>query len=44
MDDWRRIYEERRAQYEKLSTVQIDTSGKSLGSVVDEIMTVVLSE
>lgn len=44
MDDWRRIYEERRAQYEKLSTVHIDTSGKSLGSVVDEIMTVVLSE
>ena len=41
MDDWRRIYEERRAQYEKLSTVQIDTSGKSLGSVVDEIMAVV---
>jgi shikimate kinase len=44
MDDWRRIYEERRGQYEKLSTVQIDTSGKSLGSVVDEILTVVLSE
>ena len=44
MDDWRRVYEERRAQYEKLSTVEIDTSGKSLGSVVDEIMAVVFSE
>ena len=43
MDDWRRIYEERRAQYEKLSTVEIDTSGKSLGSVVEEIMAVVLT-
>jgi shikimate kinase len=44
MDDWRRIYEERRAQYEKLSTVEIDTSGKSLGSVVEEIMEVVLTK
>ncbi len=44
MDDWRRIYEERRAQYEKLSTVEIDTSGKALGSVVDEIMAVVVTK
>jgi shikimate kinase len=44
MDDWHRIYEERRPQYERLSTVEIDTSGKSLNSVVDEILKVVLAK
>ena len=38
MEDWRRIYEERRSHYERLSKLQIDTSGKSLGTVVDEIL------
>jgi shikimate kinase len=40
MDDWRRIYEERKVSYEECSSIVIDTSGKTLNSVVEEILTV----
>lgn len=41
MEDWRRIYDERKPHYERLSKLQIDTSGKSLTNIVDEILEVV---
>lgn len=41
--DWKRIYEERKPWYEKVATVEIETSSKSLNSVVTEIVELVNS-
>lgn len=41
ISDWRRIYEERKPLYEKVATVEIDTSSKPLNSVVAEIVELV---
>jgi shikimate kinase len=37
--DWRRIYESRRALYEQVADITIDTSGAPLKSLVEEIAT-----
>ena len=37
--DWRRIYESRRALYEQVADVTIDTSGSPLKALVEEIAT-----
>lgn len=37
-DDWLKIYAERKPLYEALADFEIDTSGKSLASVVTEIV------
>jgi len=39
--DWKRIYEERKPLYEKVCDVEISTSGKPLGRIVEEIMEVI---
>jgi shikimate kinase len=41
ISDWKRIYEERKPLYEKVATVEIDTSSKPLNSVVAEIVELV---
>jgi shikimate kinase len=35
--DWKRIYEERKPLYEKVATVEVSTSSKSLSNIVSEI-------
>ena len=37
--DWRRIYESRRALYEQVADITIDTSGSPLKALVEEIAT-----
>jgi shikimate kinase len=37
IDDWKRIYEERKPMYEQVSSIEIETSSKSLSSIVSEI-------
>jgi len=39
--DWKRIYEQRKPLYEKVANVEIQTSGKALGTIVSEIVEVV---
>ena len=39
--DWKRIYEERKPLYEQVASVEIETSSKSLNSVVSEIVELV---
>ena len=41
--DWKRIYEERKPLYEQVASVEIETSSKSLNSVVSEIVELVNS-
>jgi len=41
--DWRRIYQERKPLYEQVASVEIETSSKSLNSVVSEIVELVNS-
>ncbi|MFM5905824.1 MAG: shikimate kinase [Micrococcales bacterium] len=36
-DDWKRIYEERKATYEAVADITVNTSGQSLGATVAEI-------
>jgi shikimate kinase len=36
-EDWQRIYQERKAVYEKVADITIDTSGHSLGVTLSEI-------
>jgi shikimate kinase len=36
-EDWLKIYETRKPLYEKLANISIDTSGKPLKSILDEI-------
>lgn len=36
-DDWQRIYESRRATYEQLADITVNTSKQGLRSIVDEI-------
>lgn len=36
--DWKRIYEERKPLYEKASDIEVATSSKPLGKIVQEIM------
>jgi shikimate kinase len=37
VDDWKRIYQERKPTYESIADLQIDTSGQSLAATVAEI-------
>lgn len=37
-DDWLRIYSERKPLYEALADLEIDTSSKTLGSIITEII------
>jgi shikimate kinase len=39
--DWKRIYEERKPLYEQVASVEIETSSKSLNTVVSEILELV---
>lgn len=41
--DWKRIYQERKPLYEQVATVEIETSSKTLNSVVSEIVELVHS-
>lgn len=41
--DWKRIYQERKPLYEQVASVEIETSSKSLNSVVSEIVELVNS-
>ncbi len=41
MADWKLIYEERKPLYEKVATVEVDTSSKPLNAVVAEIVELV---
>jgi shikimate kinase len=43
IDDWKRIYEERKPMYEQVSSIEIETSSKSLSSIVSEIAELVES-
>jgi len=43
ISDWKRIYEERKPLYEQIATVEIETSSKTLNSVVSEIVELVHS-
>jgi shikimate kinase len=43
IDDWKRIYEERKPMYEQVSSIEIETSSKSLSSIVCEIAELVES-
>lgn len=43
IDDWKRIYQERKPMYEQVSSVEIETSSKSLASIVSEIVEMVES-
>lgn len=38
LDDWRRIYDARKPIYEKLADVTVDTTGKGLKTIIDEIL------
>ena len=38
IDDWRRIYDARKPIYEKLADVTVDTTGKGLKAIIDEIL------
>ena len=38
LDDWRRIYEARKPIYEKIADVTVDTTGKGLKTIIDEIL------
>ena len=37
LDDWQRIYDERRSTYEELATIHIDTSNRDIDAIADEI-------
>ena len=37
LDDWLRIYDERRPTYEELATIHIDTSNRDIDSIADEV-------
>jgi shikimate kinase len=39
--DWKRIYQERKPLYEQVASVEIETSSKSLNTVVSEIVELV---
>ncbi|MEN9606841.1 MAG: hypothetical protein RL605_669 [Actinomycetota bacterium] len=39
LDDWRRIYEERKPTYESLADITINTSNQTMASALDEIKT-----
>ena len=41
--DWKRIYQERKPLYEQVATVEIETSSKTLNSIVSEIVELVHS-
>ncbi|CAB4629759.1 unannotated protein [freshwater metagenome] len=41
--DWKRIYEERKPLYEQVATFEVDTSSKSLNSIVPLIAQMVLA-
>jgi shikimate kinase len=43
VSDWKRIYQERKPLYEQVASVEIETSSKSLNSVVSEIVELVKS-
>jgi shikimate kinase len=43
IDDWKRIYEERKPLYKQLASFEIETSSKSLAAIVSEIVEVVKS-
>jgi shikimate kinase len=43
IDDWKRIYEERKPLYRQLASFEIETSSKSLAAIVSEIVEVVKS-
>jgi shikimate kinase len=43
IDDWKRIYEERKPMYEQVSSIETETSSKSLSSIVSEIAELVES-
>jgi shikimate kinase len=43
IDDWWRIYEERKPLYKELANLEVETSGKPLGAIVTEIVEVVRS-
>jgi shikimate kinase len=38
IEDWNRIYDQRRSAYEAAAELTVDTSGKPLGQIVDEIL------
>lgn len=42
--DWREIYEKRKPLYESVADVEISTSGKPLGKIVDEIVGLVTKD
>jgi shikimate kinase len=41
IEDWKRIYDERKPLYEEVASVEVETSSKPLGTIVSEIVELV---